>query len=182
MSKSVDYQRMEYNTPNLLTPETILLNQQIINNTYESYKTTILSTLNNYCQSPIYNKKLFLAIVPKNYNRYDQSSINYAIYHKVLRPNNMYGIVKYKFSKRNYRKLYVTLFNPTIYQRKIIKSISKLQRSDQTEFYYNKLYFFSNIRKIYADYHNYGIALRPYGYTVSLESNSYDGYYINISL
>ncbi len=170
-------QRMDNN---ILTKETVLLNQEINNQIYQEYISVILTTLDKYCEFPIYNKKLYLDTVPKHYNTYDPSSLNQIIY-QTLAKHGVYGKIKYKLcSKRGYRKLFVTFYDPNRYSQKILKHIARYQRPNQTDFHFIMSGY--SLRDAYAHYYNYKLALTPYGYRVTLEYSSYHGNYVSISL
>ena len=178
-----DYRQMDLNNNTLLTKETAMLNQELSDKVHQAYVSAVLTALNKHFEFPVYNKKLYLETVPKYYNKYENSSLNFVIY-QTMTHNKFYGKIKYKVcSKPGYRKLYVTFYEPNYYSRKIIKKIAKKQRPGQTAFQYNIMPFFGySVRGAYADYHNYSLALTPYGYAVNLMFSAYDGHYLTISL
>ncbi len=171
------YQQFSENQEKVLTKDAIFLNKKLKQEIENNSISCILSELDKYGKGiiPSINKKVLLGIIPKNLIN---ASVTKKIYQK-LASYKLYGKIKYKFNRKNYRKVYVIFYDLISYPQKILKSIARKQHSESTKFQYCK--YCNTKEKLFSLHHNYKLALESYGYNIHMYT-FWRPYEIEISL
>lgn len=166
----------------ILTKDDLKNYKNSLERLYQQLHLEIITKIADHCRKPVPGKYLLVESPTKIYLR---GITERDIYH-LLSEEKIFGRIVRQSKLHSCHwtyYLYLEIYDSDKIKAKIMKDIKRRQTSQMTQFKYVKYYFYLCVppeNKIMADYHNYKLALQPYGYKVELDGHYNEGIMITL--